>query len=98
MFEKGWGGLSYGYEACGSILCTSGKYKYCAFCLNLESYLKTELEVIRKTLCLLELINMLSYCSLFKCYIENHLMSKRPFTSNNVDKGNQCNQIQWETS
>lgn len=60
MFEKGWRGLSHGYEACGGILCTSGKQKYCAFCLNLGRYLNPELEVIRKTSCLLELMNLVT--------------------------------------
>lgn len=76
MFEKGWGGPLHGYEVCGSILCSSGKCKHCAFCLNLQRYLNTELEVIRKALCLLELINLLNYCFLYKCCIENRHTSK----------------------
>lgn len=86
MFEEGWGGLSHGYEVCGSILCTSGKHKYCAFCLNLERYLNTDLEVIRKTLCLLELILMNLFTVPYASVVLR-ITSKLPFTSNDTDTG-----------
>lgn len=94
MFEKGWRGLSHGYEACGGFLCTSGKQK-CAFCLNLGRYLNPELEVIRKTSGLLELMNLVTVPCVLYWQSQVNLL---PLVMRRKLTGSKCNQIWCETS